>query len=288
MQLNTTEFNIKRQQATMKTDTFSRFSSKSEKYAKYRPDYAQQAIQTIFEQTQLTNESVIADIGAGTGIVSQHFVENSNLVYAVEPSQGMRQMAEIRLGKSPFFHSVDGTSEATTLPDASIDLITVGQAMHWFNPKPTKREFLRILKENGSLAILDRSSFLRYSVVFDEHYKVYEELEREFNRVFVAENGWGINPDDVKFISIFPQRDKRPFEWYFAEDTLLRYAFTQPTHFSQEQLVGWLASLANAPDETHQKYSAFAEAVQEVFNKLQDRGKVTIPLTTNLYLGKMR
>ena len=77
----------------MTTDTFSRFSFKAEKYARYRHDYAQKAIQTIFEQTQLTNESVIADIGAGTGIVSRHFVENSTLVYAVEPSQGMRQMA---------------------------------------------------------------------------------------------------------------------------------------------------------------------------------------------------
>ena len=262
-------------------DTFSRFSSKAEKYALYRPDYAQKAIQTIFEKTRLTSESVIADIGAGTGIVSRYFVENGNPLYAVEPNLDMRYYAERKLGKSSIFHSVDGTSEATTLPDVSIDLIIVGQATHWFNPEPTKREFLRILKENGSLAILDPYYFLRYSVL-DGNYEVHEELEREFNRALTAENGWGTNPDDEKFI------DSKPHEWYFAENSLLRFDFTQPHHFNQEQLVGWLASISSAPDETHPKYPAFVSALVEVFEKLQDGGVVTIPLTTHLYLGKMR
>jgi len=265
----------------MKIDTFSRFSSKAEKYALYRPDYAPEAIQTIFEQTQLTSESVIADIGAGTGIVSRHFVEHRIPVYAVEPSLEMRQMAEIQLGKSPIFHGVDGTSEATMLPDASIDLITVGQAMHWFDPKPTKREFLRILKENGSLAILDIHTFFRYSV-FDGHSEVYEELERECGRVFVAENGWETNPNTGKLI------DRRPFEWYFAENSWLKLDFTQPNHFNQEQFVGWIASYSDAPDETHPKYPAFVFALQEVFEKLHNGGVVTIPFETHLYLGKMR
>ena len=187
---------------------------------------------------------MIADIGAGTGIVSRHFVENSISVYAVEPNQQMRYYAERKLGKSPFFHSVSGTCQATTLPDASIDLIIVGQALHWFDPKPTKREFVRILKENGSLAILDPYCFFRYSVL-DGNYEIHEELEREFNRVFVAENGWGTDLSDEKLI------DRKPYEWYFAENSLLRFDFTQPHDFNQEQLVGWIASQSSAPDETH-------------------------------------
>ena len=106
----------------MEINTVSRFSSKAEKYAKYRPDYSPDAIQAIFEHTKLTAESRVADIGSGTGTVSRYFIENGNPVYAIEPNPGMRRMAEIHLGKQPNFHSVCGNSEETTLPNASIDL----------------------------------------------------------------------------------------------------------------------------------------------------------------------
>ena len=55
-------------------DTTEVFSSKAEKYAKYRWDYAPQAIQTILEVTQVSRQSSVADIGAGTGILTKHFM----------------------------------------------------------------------------------------------------------------------------------------------------------------------------------------------------------------------
>lgn len=116
----------------MKTDTFTRFASKSENYAKHRPDYAPEAIQAIIEHTKLIPASVIADVGSGTGIMTRHFVESANSVYPVEPNPEMQQMAEIELGKRPNFHSINGNSEGTTLREASIDLITVGQASRSF------------------------------------------------------------------------------------------------------------------------------------------------------------
>ena len=54
----------------------------------------------------------------------------------------------------PRFTSINGSAEATTLPDSCADFVTVGQAFHWFKPEPTRREFARILRPDGWVAIV--------------------------------------------------------------------------------------------------------------------------------------
>jgi len=66
----------------------------------------------------------------------------------------MRRQAESHLGRHPAFRSTAGTAERTTLPDRSVDLITVGQALHWFDGPAARREFKRILKPDAMLATI--------------------------------------------------------------------------------------------------------------------------------------
>ena len=251
----------------MKFDTVACFSSKAERYAKSRPDYASEAIQTIFEQTKLTPESVVADIGSGTGIVSQHFIKNGNRVYAVEPNSEMRQVAETALGKYPNFQSVDGNSEQTTLPDASIDLITVGQAIHWFDGEPSKREFLRVLKPSGWFSIL-QNAFSRF------------DLDLSNALEFAAQHRG--EPQN----SNRPQN--RPYQWWFAqENELIPLQFSNPHVFDREGFIGLMLSKSPSPDESRHAFSAYVDALQSVFEKFQINGRVTINYTTHLYLGKI-
>ena len=111
--------------------------------------------------------SVIADIGSGTGISTQLLLSAGCEVYAVEPNREMREAAERILQGQAGFHSVDGTAEATTLPNQSVDLIVAAQAFHWFAPLPTRAEFDRILKPDGHVVLmwnarhLDSTPFLR-------------------------------------------------------------------------------------------------------------------------------
>ena len=247
----------------VKTDTFTRFTSKSENYAKYRPDYLPEAIQTIIEHAKLTPASVVADIGSGTGMVTRHFVENGNPVYAVEPNPEMRQIAEVQIGKCPKFHSVNGNSEGTTLREASIDLITVGQAIGWFNPEPSKQEFLRILKPNGWFSIL-------------QHSRLNDELTQAISQVCSAENGW--------------QRSNapksRPCEWWFGENGQFLYLqFLNPRPFDLKGLIGLELSNSHAPDESHPAHPAFVDALHSVFENFQAGDTITINFTTHLYLG---
>ena len=74
-----------------------------------------------------------ADVGSGTGFLSELFLANGNLVLAIEPNLEMRSAGEKYLGNQPKFESIDGTAESTTLPDRSVDFVVAGQAFHWFD-----------------------------------------------------------------------------------------------------------------------------------------------------------
>lgn len=147
------------------------YTGKAKDYAAYRPPYASEALASLCEAVGLNTSWAVADIGSGTGNVSRHLVGHVNRVFAVEPDDPMRHEAEVLLGSHLGFVSVAGTAEATTLADRSVDLIAVGQALHWFDVARAHQEFDRILKPDGWFAVLwnrfgsdselDLSAFLR-------------------------------------------------------------------------------------------------------------------------------
>ena len=131
-----------------------RFTSRVDNYRKYRPGYPPEIIPYLVENAWLTPQSVIADIGAGTGLLTQLFLEHGNQVYAVEPNQAMRAAADELLVGYAHYHSVDASAENTSLPDYSVDMITAAQAFHWFDHEKTKLEFQRVLKPGGMVVLI--------------------------------------------------------------------------------------------------------------------------------------
>src|SRR4249919_2192898 len=121
-----------------------RFSDRVENYVRYRPGYPTEALRCLKEECGLTATHVIADLASGTGIWTRMLLENGNTVFGVEPNAEMRQAGERLLAAFPKFTSVEGKAEATTLPDASVDLVTAAQAAHWFDRERARREFVRI------------------------------------------------------------------------------------------------------------------------------------------------
>src|SRR5271167_2755126 len=108
------------------TNSKERFSNRVDDYVRFRPGYPSGVIDVLRDECGLAPESVVADIGSGTGLLTQLFLENGNLVYGVEPNPAMRQAGEEFLQKYPDFRSVAGSAECTTLADASLDFIVAG------------------------------------------------------------------------------------------------------------------------------------------------------------------
>jgi ubiquinone/menaquinone biosynthesis C-methylase UbiE len=134
--------------------TRTAYSRKAKDYAAYRPEYTQEAIDALVEITGLDSSWVVADIGSGTGNVAKCLIGRAKRVFAVEPDDAMRHAAEELLGGHPAFRSIAGTAEQTTLPAKTADLVTVGQALHWFDQPAAQVEFERILKPTGRIALI--------------------------------------------------------------------------------------------------------------------------------------
>ena len=136
------------------TDSTTYFSGRVESYVRYRPSYPPAIIDLLVEDCGLSRDWIVADIGSGPGNLTRLFLDYGARVYAVEPNQEMREAGERLLGALPGFTSVDGTAEATGLPEASVDLVTAGQAFHWFDSQRAGTEFRRILRPPQWVALV--------------------------------------------------------------------------------------------------------------------------------------
>src|SRR5579872_1239973 len=125
----------------------NKFSKKAEVYSRYRPSYPKQIIVILGTEIGFDKSKVVADVGSGTGLLSKLFLDNGNFVYGIEPNEEMRSFAEKNLASCTNFVSMNRLAEDTGLPDSSIDLVTAGQALHWFDPDRSRKEFTRILKK---------------------------------------------------------------------------------------------------------------------------------------------
>src|SRR5438128_11368830 len=118
------------------SSSVERFSNRVENYVKYRPTYPPEILGVFRSEMGLNKETIVADVGSGPGILTRLFLENGNVTFGVEPNDAMRQAAQTILKDFPNFRSVNGTAEATTLPDASVDIIRVAAALDWYDPAP--------------------------------------------------------------------------------------------------------------------------------------------------------
>jgi len=135
-----------------------RFTERAADYVKYRPTYPAAAIDAILEGLGPPDKLVAADVGAGTGISSRLLADRGVRVIAVEPNTGMRQSAAAH----PRVEWREGTGEETGLDAGAVDLVLCAQAFHWVRQDEATREFARILKPRGRMALMwnerDRSS----------------------------------------------------------------------------------------------------------------------------------
>jgi SAM-dependent methyltransferase len=129
----------------------SSFGAAAAAYAEHRPGYAEAAVRWALEPVGNPPSAGVrvADVGAGTGKLTATLVSLGAQVTAVEPDPQM--LAELRR-TMPAVRSVPGSAEEIPLPDASLDAVLAGQAMHWFDMDRALPEIARVLRPGGVLA----------------------------------------------------------------------------------------------------------------------------------------
>jgi SAM-dependent methyltransferase len=245
------------------------FSSRVANYIKYRPGYPVAILDLLRKECGLTSASVIADIGSGTGILTELFLKNGNPVFGIEPNREMREAAERLLSHYPAFQSVPGAAEATTLPDHAIDLITASQAFHWFDRDAAHQEFLRILKPGGWIALIWNDRDINSRPFF----KAYEDLLLTYGTDYAAV---GHKHADAKVIGSF-----------FGSAAFRQATLPNQQVFDLEGLQGRLLSSSYAPEPGHPKHVPMLDALRKIFREHQTNGKVTFEYDTIIYYGHL-
>ncbi len=246
-----------------------RFSNRVDDYVKYRPSYTEEAIAFILHEAALTADSLVADIGAGTGIFSKLLVDRGLQVVAVEPNAAMREAAERELGRSPNYRSAAGTAEETGLAGHAADAVTCAQAFHWFDQARAQQEFRRILKPGGK-AFLVWNARKTGGTPFLEQ---YEQLLRRY----------GTDYEQVRHTNI----PHEALEAFFREGTMkaARFANDQPCDF--EGLSGRLRSSSYSPPQGHPDYEPMMAELRRIFDRNERDGKVVIAYETEIYCGEV-
>jgi SAM-dependent methyltransferase len=127
-----------------------RFSDLAGAYVAARPSYPVESIDILIDGLGDPASLAVADLGAGTGISSRVIAARGPLVYAIEPNAKMRDAA----APDERVKWIDGTAEASTLPDASVDVVAAFQAWHWVDHPAGITEARRILRPGGRMAAI--------------------------------------------------------------------------------------------------------------------------------------
>ncbi|NOS84478.1 MAG: class I SAM-dependent methyltransferase [Ignavibacteria bacterium] len=246
------------------SNSTTRFSDRVENYIKYRPGYPAEMIDYLKSEGILKSDSIIADIGSGTGISAELLLENGNTVYGVEPNDAMREAAEKLLSAYSYFRSINASAEDTRLPTNSIDLIVCAQAFHWFDIQKAKIEFERILKPTGKIClmwnerILDGNPFLiDYENLLLKYGTDYKNVRHE-------------NIDEKKLNEFFKNR-------------YIKKTFPNKQVFDLAGVTGRLLSSSYTPQYDSPLYEPMLAELNEIFEKNQVNGKIEFLYYTNLF-----
>jgi SAM-dependent methyltransferase len=247
-----------------------RFSDRVADYVRYRPDYPAAMLDWLRREHGVTPDWQVADVGAGTGISSKLFLDAGHAVTAVEPNAAMREAAVEWLGGNPRFRAVDGRADATGLLDASVDLATVAQAFHWFDPASTRREFSRILRP-GRLAAIFWNSRRLVGTPFLEG---YEALLQRYGTDYASVAERYADDDSMR-------------TWFGAGwRGTARFEHRQSLDF--DGLRGRLMSSSYAPRAGHPQHEPMLAALRELFDRCQRDGRISFDYDTRIIVGTLQ
>jgi hypothetical protein len=178
----------------------------------------------------------------------------------------MRQAGEEFLARYSNFISVAATAENTGLAEHSIDLVTAAQAAHWFDREKTRREFQRILKPSGYVALIWNDRRLEASA-FDRD---YEQLVLQHGTDYTDVNRFGKAADQ-----------------FFGGLRCELRVLPNFQEFDYAALEGRLLSSSYAPQAGRPSHAPMLAELRRIFDSHQSGGKIRMEYDTRLYCARL-
>jgi ubiquinone/menaquinone biosynthesis C-methylase UbiE len=253
------------------------FGNVAKNYALYRNDLPEELLESLKLRGFDLQAKKVADIGSGTGVLTRALYLEGAKVIGVEPDKELIQEAEhIDEAEGIRIQYKNNYAELTGLEGDSFDYGTVLRAWHWFNRIDTLEEIKRILKEEGTLIIMD-SGFISQGKVIQETFKIIEKYMPD-RKIKAA----GSKAESKQLINSFPVEWFK--EWkntgFHLRDT---YNFDYTVSFSNEAWCGRVASLSWLTQFSEEERG---KIINELFNHLNEEfGETTHSIKHRCYVA---
>ena len=256
-----------------------RFTGRVEDYVRYRQRYpADEVLAHLRTWCGLAPDWLIADIGAGTGMLAEVFLANGNRVLAVEPNLEMRDRLHAafdQLGKCwPHLEIIDATAEATTLPAASVDMVAAGRAFHWFEKDRALAEFRRILKPSGWIVLVSQGRAHKAADLIPADQTAAFAAEIAGFERLLTEHG-----TDYNYVRSGYRIHDNMRELFGAEAELHQAQLPGTQQLDWGVFRGQTMSLSVVPAQDHPNYEAFQRELRGYFDTHARTGVLTMPTT---------
>ena len=255
-------------QRTGRPDPRDRFSDRVDDYARYRPRYPRALISILRQEIGLSADWPVADIGSGTGISAEPFLESGNTVFGVEPNAAMRAAAESLLGNRKEFISVDGSAERIPLADRSVKLVVAAQAFHWFDVEAARAEFARISEPPGWVLLIWNTRRLRSTPFLRDYEELLERFGTDYERV----------RHDTRRDTLLD--DFFPFGYE-------RRLLDNHQDLDRPGLEGRVLSSSYTPAAEDPRRPEMVDELRRIFDVHQTYGLVRFEYDTEIYIGRL-
>ena len=247
-----------------------RFTDRAEAYARHRPGYPSSVVDVLCQQCGLTRESCIADVAAGTGLLTQIFLENGNPVIAVEPNAAMlAHLATLQMA-FPDLSVKSGTAEATGLADRSVNFVMAAQAMHWFDLRKARQEFRRILRPDGWCVVI----YNERRRGGDAFHDGYENLLKTYGEGYQEVQNSHLSEAQITA--------------FFEPCSMKRVVLENSQQLDLEGLTGRITSSSYMPTEKDATYPAMLKAIASLFDKAERHGRVRLEYACTVSFGHLQ
>lgn len=243
------------------------FSRKVADYVASRPDYPAALYDQLQREAKLRPDAEIADVGAGTGLLTRGLLERGYQVVAVEPNAEMREAADHLLRAFAGYRSVAGSGESMSIESGCVDLVTIAHAFHWFDATKTRQECLRVLRPGGRVALIWNDRVLT------------DPLHVALNRVLSLYGG-------DKRSALVAHEERGDVPGFFGAQSPKMITLPHEHWLDETGLVALVFSRSYMPSRESPEGEKVREQVGAIFRGHAPGNRVCVRYTTVAYIGR--